>query len=147
MRYIHANPYVNDWIKRQNAVQFLCSIALVWCNLRKPVKQEVLSPTDLTADGKGFQQMKLIVDTGTAISIILKSYLTGAVIHPRNISIISANRQQIDCSGQAMVNVILHNLTCEFTGTFVGCGNYNDFVRLIILDWLTSAPIINSSNG
>lgn len=69
-----------------------------------------MSSTDLTAAGVGFQQMKLIVDTGTAISIIPKSYLTGAVIHPRNISIISANRQQIDCPGEAMVNVIFAQL-------------------------------------
>lgn len=76
-------------------------------------------PLPKVAAWLGAHQIKFIMDTGAAILIISKLYITGVGSHSTNISIISANGQQIDRSGQDMANMILRILKYEFTWTFV----------------------------
>ena len=59
------------------------------------------------------------MDTGAQISIIPKSFLSGIVIYPTNISVISANAQNIECSGQAQLTININNLRRDFTWTFI----------------------------
>ena len=79
----------------------------------------IISPLLEVAAKIEAQEIKFIVDTGAAISIVPKRYLKGAVIHPTNIAIVSANGQNIQCSGQATLQVVIHNLRRDFTWTFI----------------------------
>lgn len=79
----------------------------------------ISSPLLIVAARLGAQSLNFIVDTGAAVSILPKRYLSGAVTYPTNISLVSANDQKIECSGQAVLNLTLRNLRREFTWTFI----------------------------
>ena len=58
-------------------------------------------------------------NTGSQISIIPKSFLSGTIIHPTLISAITANSQSIEISGQAQLSINIKNLRRDFNWTFI----------------------------
>lgn len=77
------------------------------------------SPLMEVAARLGATNIDFVVDTGAAVSVIPKKYVNGVVIYPTNISIVAANGIKIECCGQAVLTLALHNMRRDYTWTFL----------------------------
>ncbi|XP_018019645.1 uncharacterized protein LOC108676116 [Hyalella azteca] len=77
------------------------------------------SPLLEVAASIGALNIKFIVDTGSSVSIIPSSFIKGALIQPTNISLSSANGQEIKCKGQTKLEIKIPNLRRTFKRIFI----------------------------